>query len=248
MISENKINDDLVLSEEKNGLTFGTDAYLLASFVKRNAKSSALDLCSGSGVIALILLNKNKIKNAHCVDLRDSCITLCRQNAEKNGFSDRLTASQADATEFSSPSSDSLYDICVCNPPYLRAECGGKNAHDESYISRHETSAVMSDFAACMARCLRHGGDCYIVYRPDRLCELTVSCRAAHLEPKRLIFVYPTPSHRPCLVLLHCKKGGAEGMVVTKPLIIYKNEVGKEYTDDLKYIYENTELPEEFYK
>ncbi len=245
MISENKINDDLVLFEEKNGLQFGTDAYLLAAFTRRNGKKTALDLCCGSGVIALILLNKKKAGRAYCVDVREECVRLCEKNAERNGFSDKLDAVCVDARELTLPSP---VDICVCNPPYLRAECGGKNAHDESYSSRHETGADMASFARCMARNVRHGGDCYIVYRPDRLCELMSSCRAAGIEPKRAVFVHPTSDHRPSLVLLHCKRGGAEGMTVTRPLIIYKAEAGGEYTSELKYIYENTEFPEDYYK
>ena len=46
----------------------------------------------------------------------------------------------------------------------------------------------------------------------------------------------------PCLVLLEAQKNGAPGIFVTKPLMIYQNgkpQTNANYTDDMKYIYEN---------
>jgi tRNA1Val (adenine37-N6)-methyltransferase len=82
----------------------------------------------------------------------------------------------------------------------------------------------------------------YAVYRPDRLAELLCACKLHGLEPKRMTLVYPTENHVPCLVLLEAKKNGAPGIFVTKPLIIYqsgKPQTNANYTDDMKYIYEN---------
>ncbi len=244
MISENRINNDLVVLEEKNGLQFGTDAYLLAAFVKQKRRGVVLDLCSGNGVIALLLLGRDKINGAYCVDIRENCIELCRKNAEANGFGERITPIVSDCRELRL---EPVADMCVCNPPYMKA-VGGVNKYTEAYVSRHETSATMADFAVSISKNIKHGGDAYIVYRPDRLCELLVACRAAGIEPKRAVFVYPTTRHEPCLVLLHCKKGGGEGMRVSEPLIMYKECAGGEYSDDLKYIYENMSFPEDFYK
>ena len=55
---------------------------------------------------------------------------------------------------------------------------------------------------------------------------------AVELEPKKLITVYPTINHKPSLVLVSAKKGAKSGMEVCRPLIIYKDEAGKEYSDD----------------
>ncbi len=37
-------------------------------------------------------------------------------------------------------------------------------------------------------------------------------------------------------------------MTVTKPLIIYGDVPGGEYSEDMKYIYDNLEFPEEYMK
>ena len=109
-------------------------------------------------------------------------------------------------------------------------------------ISRHEVHGGIRAFCASASRLLKYGGLFYAVYRPDRLSELLYACKSSGLEPKRMTLVYPTVNHAPCLVLLEAKKNGAEGMMVTKPLIIYKEglpQTNENYTEDMKYIYQN---------
>ena len=54
------INDDIRLIQKKSGLTFGTDALLLASYIQEKPDSLALELGGGSGIISLLLLTRKK--------------------------------------------------------------------------------------------------------------------------------------------------------------------------------------------
>ena len=72
----------------------------------------------------------------------------------------------------------------------------------------------------------------------------------AKLEPKRMTLVYPTASHTPSILLMEAKKGGADGIFCTRPLIIYKDNTDfsdANYTEEMKYIYSNGDF-NEFYK
>ena len=55
-----KINNDLSIIQNPDGLTFGTDAYLLSAFVKGGARLAGADLGSGTGVIPLLCLSKTR--------------------------------------------------------------------------------------------------------------------------------------------------------------------------------------------
>ena len=124
----------------------------------------------------------------------------------------------------------------------MTAQSGKLNTNEADSASRHEMNGGISDFAAAAAKLLKYGGLFYAVYRPDRLSELLCACAENGLEPKRMTLVYPTENHVPCLVLLEAKKNGGHGIFVTKPLIIYqsgKPQTNENYTDDMKYIYEN---------
>ncbi len=241
----NNINEALGITEETDGLRFGMDAYLLASYVRKNSKKRLLEICCGSGVITMLLLARRKCGEAVCVDVQPQAVRLCKKNASDNGFSDKVSVLCSDVTELH-PEREA--DLCVFNPPYMRADSGKVSDKTESYISRHESTANIFDFFACAKRCVKDGGDVYAVYTPDRLSELLCAASGNGIEPKRLTLVYPTPEHKPCLVLLQAKKSGAPGICVTKPLIIYKNRAGGEYSAQMKYIYDNMSFSEEFTK
>ena len=47
------INESLSLIQKRNGLTFGTDAYLLYAYLRRAPHAKAADLGAGSGNLAI---------------------------------------------------------------------------------------------------------------------------------------------------------------------------------------------------
>ena len=52
------VNENIKLIQKKNGLTFGSDAYLLAAFVRPDKGALCVDLGSGTGIIPLLLANE----------------------------------------------------------------------------------------------------------------------------------------------------------------------------------------------
>ena len=84
--SLNEINNNLRLIEKKDGLTFGSDAYLLAAYVRTSRKSRAADLGSGTGVIPLLLLSRNKIADCAALEVQPEFAELISRNAAIVGF------------------------------------------------------------------------------------------------------------------------------------------------------------------
>ena len=58
------VNELLRLIRRKTGLTFGTDAFLLAAFVRPQPGERAVDLGSGTGILSLLLCAKEKVRAA----------------------------------------------------------------------------------------------------------------------------------------------------------------------------------------
>ncbi len=237
------INHDLRLIEKKDGLTFGTDAYLLAAYVRGGSRSVCVDLGSGTGVISLLLLEKNKVARVHAVELQPEFAELISRNGEINGLSDRLFVHASDVRGLKDTDFAETIDTVVSNPPYMK--CSGKaNESDYKNIARHETAGGIGDFCATAGRILKHGGLFYIVFRPDRMTELISALTEAKLEPKRITFVHARAELPPCLMLCEAKKGASHGCYVTPPLIMYKE--GSTYTDELSRIYERGEFDEHY--
>ncbi len=226
------VNEGLSLIQKKNGLTFGTDAYLLAAYVVPSPRALCVDLGSGTGIIALLLAQRGKVGRAVGVEVQPDFAALIERNAALNGLDGRVSALCLDARALSQVALGAhlgeeqgrAVDIVVCNPPYMKVTSGKRNEHDEKFIARHEVCGGIDDLCAAAARILRFGGRFYAVYRPDRLTDLIVAMRTSGLELKRMTFVHADEESEPSMVLVEARLGGASGMVVTAPLILH--EVG----------------------
>ncbi|SDB69445.1 peptide chain release factor N(5)-glutamine methyltransferase [Butyrivibrio sp. INlla16] len=76
---------------------------------------NVLDLCTGSGCIALSLLKYSNDTKAVGTDMSDAALLIAEKNAEKLGLSDRFKAVKADIF----PEQVEKYDLIVSNPPYI---------------------------------------------------------------------------------------------------------------------------------
>ena len=237
-----EVNDRLSLIQRTDGLTFGTDALLLAGYISGSFRTG-VELGGGSGIISMLLLARGKIERIECCEVQEYYAELIQRNAEYNSLSDRLTARLADVRDLSSTEDA---EIVFTNPPYMKADGGRNNLTDEKAIARHEICGNIRDFCLAAKRRLKYGGAFYAVYRPDRLCDLIVAMRETGLEPKRLTFVHASAAKEASMVLIEAKRGGRSGAILTPPFIIYKTGEHKEYTEDMNYVMENGSFPEHF--
>lgn len=241
------INEELRLIQKKDGLTFGTDAYLLSAFVKAKTGAVAVDLGSGTGVASFLCAVKNKASKIFSVEIQEEFFDLIRRNAEMNSLSEKIFPLCMDIRDVSSSNIGCEADIVFSNPPYMKENGGFGSKSSQMNIARREIFGGIFDFCSAAKRLLKYGGVFYTVYRPDRLIDLISSLRENSLEPKRITFVYPDTSSKPCLVLTEAKYGGASGVIVTEPLIIYKDNTRDisrrgEYTDKMNRVYETCSI------
>lgn len=219
-----KINDDLNLIQNENGLTFGTDAYLLSAFTMGGRNKIGADLGSGTGIIPLLLSSREKAAKIYAVEVQESFCDLISQNAKLNGFEDRIIPIHANVTDLKAADIGGEIDFVTSNPPYMKTNSGKRNEHDEKYIARHEVCGDIDDFCACAYRLLKHGGKFHCVYRPDRLTDLICALRENRLEPKVITFVAATADSAPSMVLVRAIKGGASGNTVTRTLLLHNSK------------------------
>lgn len=236
------VNENLRLIQKRNGLTFGTDAYLLAAFLRPSPRAKAVDLGSGTGIIPLLLLAKGKVARVTAVEIQPTFAELISRNAALNGYADRMFPLCADLRTLNAAALGGEADVVLANPPYMRCDSGKRNIHDEKYIARHEVCGTVGDFCGAAGRLLRYGGRFACVWRPDRLSELMQGLQSASLEPKRMLFVHGDLSSEPCAVLVEAVKGGAPSLRIGAPLILYEplseGQVSRVLTPRAKKIYE----------
>lgn len=89
----------------------------------RDAPSRVLDVCTGSGCIAVTVAAERPQASVWATDLSEGACALARQNAEALGVGARVTVLQGDL--FAPLPPDARFDVVVSNPPYVTtAEMG----------------------------------------------------------------------------------------------------------------------------
>lgn len=235
------VNDRLRLIQKKQGLTFGTDAFLLASYIRKAPRARAVELGGGTGIISLLLASREKLGQLWTVEIQPAFAELIARNVAINGFSDRITPVCADLRELRPEQFGGEVDVVFSNPPYMRCDTGKRNLADEKYIARHEVCGGVGDFCRTAAKLLRYGGKFVTVWRPDRLTDLLTALHENALEPKRMTFVHADADAEPCMVLTESIKGGAPSLRVSAPLLLYEplreNAKARQLTEKAEKIY-----------
>ena len=116
---------DLDLDVNRSVLIPRTDTELIATRAIEVATLAGdgcrvLDLCTGSGCIGLAVAKHVTSARVVLADLSEDALHVARANARRNGLTSRVMCLQADAMQ-APPSMLGLFDVIVCNPPYIRS-------------------------------------------------------------------------------------------------------------------------------
>jgi release factor glutamine methyltransferase len=92
----------------------------------RNLKQDAptvVDVCTGSGNLALALAHFESRARVFASDLSPDAVTLARRNAHHLGLGERLEVREGDLlAPFDTPEFHARIDLLVCNPPYISSK------------------------------------------------------------------------------------------------------------------------------
>ena len=231
------ISDTLRIYQQKGVFSYGTDAVLLsayaASFMKFSTKRTLFDLCSGTGIIGLMLLDH--FRNSDClsadaVEINKDAARLSEMSAEESSLSDKYQVHNMDLKNIRESFDGDIADFITVNPPYMTASCGLMCEDDYKTIARHEILCNLEDIFKSAFHLLKTGGNMFVVYRPDRLSTLFSAARSAKLEIKNMTYVHSKENAESKLVLCKLQKGAKEGMKISRPFVMYKND--GEYSED----------------
>lgn len=219
-IKAEKVTDTLTVLQQKGVFSYGTDAVMLADYVAKSVKfingKKTCDLCSGTGIIPLILCDKNPQLRAACVEISEKAADLCKKSVKLNGFEDRMTVFCADVKDVKTLFREEEFDFITCNPPYMTADCGKMCEDEDINAARHEISCDINDVFRAAFYLLKTGGCIYLVYRSDRLSALMSAAKNNKFEIKDIVFHKTKKTSDECGIFT-CKamKNASEGMKVS---------------------------------
>ncbi len=226
---------DYYLIQKKKGFRFGIDAVLLSGFAEIRREGTLMDLCSGTGVIALLADAKYPLTHIEGLEYQEMFAEMAKRSVMLNHLEERITIRQGDVKEIRQMYQAETFDYVTCNPPYMIASHGRSNKDDAMSIAKHEIACTLEDVIKAAAWILKGKGHLFLVHRPFRLAEIFVRLKTYGLEPKRMRLVHPSLRKEPNMVLIDAVKGGKERITVDPPFLVY-NEDGS-YTKELLEVY-----------
>lgn len=242
ILNENERIDDLQckgrkLIQNTEVFCFGMDAVLLANYAVVNKNDKCMDLCTGNGVIPILMEAKTSGQKYACVEVQKISAELARRNVELNKVSDRIEVIEANLNDLKGIYENATFNVVTVNPPYMNENHGIVNLSAPKAIARHEILCTLEDIIEKSAWLLKSSGRFYMVHRPARLVEIITLCKKYKLEPKRIQMIHPHKNKNANMVLIEAVKGGKSQLTVEPALVVY-NEDGS-YTKELLSIYNN---------
>ena len=229
LLQENERIDDLMTASElkiiqsREVFSFSLDAVLLSRFASIPPKGRIVDLCTGNGVIPILLSDRTKAK-IDAVEIQPRLADMARRSVAMNKLSDQITVIEHDLRTYPSLAGNGVYDAVTVNPPYMTMASGESNANEHYAIARHEIFCTIDDVAQACSRLVRPGGKVSMVHRPSRLLDIVEALRRWRLEPKRIQFVHPNRSTEANMVLIEAMRDGKPDIKLLPPIMVYDDK------------------------
>lgn len=202
--------------------TFGTDAFLLYDFAKAKRKEKICDLCSGCGIIPLLMLREEKLHPITAVEIQQDACELINEGIKLSSLEEKLNILNTDLKKLKNEIEAGTFDLITVNPPYFPIGSGFDCEDEPHRIIRSEVCCTLDDIIEQAAWLLRSGGRLCMCHRPERLTDIICSMRENKIEPKRLRFVAKNENSAPWLLLIEGKKDAKPSLTAEKTL--YMND------------------------
>lgn len=223
ILEENERLDDLQLNnlkmiQNKKLYNFTCDAVILANFIKAKHTDKYVDFCSGSGIIPILVNEKQKPNSVYGIEIQKSMYDLFVKNITLNDLENKITAINGDVKNIKDYFKSESVDVVSCNPPYIK-DCTVSNENECLTIARHEKLISFDEIIKSASYILKNNGKFYLVHIASRLVEIINTLSKYKLEPKKMFFTFPCLEKNAKLVVIECVKNAKSELKILPPLI-----------------------------
>lgn len=210
-----------VLQPQK-GLRAGSDAVFLAAAVVAVAGigERVLDVGAGCGIVALCLAARLPGVAVDALEVQPEFADLARQNAERNGFEDRISVHLGDLAAPPSATPRNVYAQVVTNPPYYEAastfappDAAKATGHVEGHLD------TVHWVRACL-KFLKSKGWLTVIHRADRLADVLAGL-AGRAGDVTVYPLWPKAGTAAVRVIVRARKGGKGPLTLHPGLVLH---------------------------
>ncbi|GGG87362.1 tRNA1(Val) (adenine(37)-N6)-methyltransferase [Paenibacillus radicis (ex Gao et al. 2016)] len=211
----------LKIIQSREVFSFSLDAVLLSKFATVPKRGRIIDLCSGNGVIPMLLTTRTKA-SIDAVEIQPRLADMARRSVAMNKLDEQIKIIEADLRQYMKEAGNGVYDAVTVNPPYMAVQAGDSNENEHYSIARHEVHCTLEDVVHASARLVRSGGKVAMVHRPSRFIDIMETMRKYRLEPKRVQFIHPNAKGEANMVLIEAIRDGRPELRVLPPIMVYE--------------------------
>jgi tRNA1Val (adenine37-N6)-methyltransferase len=225
------------ITQDKCAMKVGTDAVLLGSWVKTYGVRKALDIGTGTGVIALMIAQKCGCE-IDAIDIDRDAAEEADLNVQRSPWKDRIHVQHVSLQDFARMA-DQKYDLIVSNPPYFVGSLQSSEANRTA--ARHTVLLSFEDLIAGARKLLNKEGKLNVIL-PVREGEQFIQLAAGQgLHLRRITRVKSTPDKIEKRWLMQFGFQGKPS-ISDSTLVMEKDpQVRHSYTDEYK------ELTKDYY-
>lgn len=151
-----EVRDDL------SAMKVGTDGVLLGAWATVESDSTILDVGTGSGLIALMVAQRNPKARITAIDIDRLAVDQARANVSCSPWSGRIAVEYADVRSYEP---NQKFDHIVSNPPYFSESQQSPDA--ARAIARHTSMLDSSALVDAAVRLLNPGGRLSVILPSD---------------------------------------------------------------------------------
>lgn len=173
------------VSQEKSAMKIGTDAIVFGSVINVENHTHALDIGTGTGVLALMLVQRNEHIKIDALEINQLAFEEAKDNIKNSPFSDRIEVLYGDFTSFQF---SKKYDLIFTNPPFF--ENSSKTDDIQRNQARHSDSLPLETLFTKSKELLSTDGVLYVILPAKTIDHYLSYCESAGLFPIEIIQVF----------------------------------------------------------
>lgn len=220
--------------QDKCAMKVGTDGVLLGAWADISGVESALDVGTGTGLIALMINQRtgNPIP-IDAIDIDEDAVLQTKENLKNNNIKN-INPLHISFRDYMT-NCDKRYSLIISNPPYFTSSLHSPDK--QRTIARHTDTLPIKDFFDSAVSLLADNGRVAIIYPYSEKQLLIDTAGKAGLYVSRITNVFPTPNSDPKRILIEFTRTIQE-MTNTDLVIETERHIySPEFTDMLKDFY-----------
>jgi tRNA1Val (adenine37-N6)-methyltransferase len=222
---------------DRSALRVCTEACILGAYTEVTEVKNALDIGTGTGLLALMIAQRNAQMHIDAVEIEVQNVEQAIENVIQSTFAEQISVHKAAIQDWIEPKTahyslfapdSSKYDLILSNPPFFDKHL--LSPREERNRALHTETLSLSDLATSVARLLAYTGRFVVLLPPFETQRLIDFLAPLELHPTRQLHIFSRPGKPVFRKITTFERGKKEYYVET--LYIHTDD-GK-YSDDFR--------------